>query len=185
VSHRIPEIFPNPELFDPDRYSPERNEDHQPFSWVAFGGGRHKCTGNAFAMLQLKAIFCILLRRYEFELVDAPDSYQDDFEQMVVQPKEPCRVRYRKRVITKQASASQVAASKKKQAEPCPVFQVKVDYDLCQGHATCMTEAPEIFHVNEKGNLTVLLEMPPQELMKKAKLAEKYCPTKAIKIETH
>ncbi len=185
VSHRIPEIFPNPELFDPDRYSLERNEDQQPFSWVAFGGGRHKCTGNAFAMLQLKAIFCILLRRYEFELVDAPDSYQDDFEQMVVQPKEPCRVRYRKRVITKRASASQVVASKKKQAEPCPVFQVKVDYDLCQGHATCMSEAPEIFHVDEKGSLTVLLETPPQELMEKAKLAEKYCPTKAIKIETH
>ena len=56
VSHRIAEVFPEPEKFDPDRYSEARQEDALPFSWIAFGGGKHKCTGNAFAMLQLKAI---------------------------------------------------------------------------------------------------------------------------------
>lgn len=186
VSHRIPEVFPDPEKFDPDRYTPERNEDETPFSWIAFGGGRHKCTGNAFAMLQLKAIFCILLRRYEFELVDSPESYVDDFEQMVVQPKEPCRVRYRRRSV--EASESKVAktmASVDAESEPCPFFQVNVDYDLCQGHATCMSEAPEIFHVDDSGKLKLLQENPPKALLEKAKLAEKYCPTKAIKIESH
>ncbi len=88
-------------------------------------------------------------------------------------------------MVSKQDSVNQAVVSEKKQEEACPFFQVKVDYDLCQGHATCMTEAPEIFHVDEKGSLTVLQETPSQELLEKAKLAEKYCPTKAIKIETH
>ena len=132
VSHRIPEIFPDPEKFDPDRYSPERNEDEIPFSWIAFGGGRHKCTGNAFAMFQLKAIFSILLRRYEFELIDPPESYVDDFEQMVVQPQDPCRVRYRKRKIVNDVESmeSTQTLAEPEAAEQCPFFQVKVDYDL-------------------------------------------------------
>ena len=187
VSHRIPEIFPDPEKFDPDRYLEGRNEDKIPFSWIAFGGGRHKCTGNAFAMLQLKAIFSILLRRFEFELVDASESYEDDFEQMVVQPKEPCRVRYRRRNIAavKAAAAKQQHVAATAEEEQCPFFKVTVDFDLCQGHATCMTEAPEIFHVNDAGELKILQENPPLDLLDKAKQAEKYCPTKAIKIESH
>ena len=102
VSHRIADVFPDPEKFDPDRYSETRQEDAKPFSWIAFGGGKHKCSGNAFAMLQLKAIFSILLRRYTFELIDDKDTYQDDFTQMVVQPVSPCRVRYIKRTELKE-----------------------------------------------------------------------------------
>ena len=187
VTHRIPEIFPDPEIFDPDRYAEGRNEDKLPFSWIAFGGGRHKCTGNAFAMLQLKAIFSILLRRYEFELVDPSDAYEDDFEQMVIQPKEPCKIRYRKRKIfaEKAADVKQHNAAVSPGQDPCPFFKVSVDYDLCQGHATCMTEAPEIFHVDDAGQLQVLQENPAMDLLHKARQAEKYCPTKAIKIETH
>ena len=184
VSHRIPEVFPDPEKFDPDRYTPERKEDAIPFSWVAFGGGKHKCTGNAFAMLQLKAIFSILLRRFEFELIDDPDSYADDFTKMVIQPGEPCKVRYRKREVT--VAKDRVAPSAaENQSAPCPVFQVQVDYGLCQGHAACMTEAPEIFSVADSGELTVLQENPPNALLEKARQAEKHCPNKAIKIVSH
>ncbi|MCK5356221.1 MAG: cytochrome P450, partial [Methyloprofundus sp.] len=182
VSHRIPEIFPNPEVFDPDRFTEERQEDAIPFSWVAFGGGRHKCSGNAFAMLQLKAIYAILLRRYKFELVDPPESYQDDYKQMVVQPGSPCRVRYIKRgTIQQAASADKNEASET--ANDQTHFKVEVDYDLCQGHANCMAEAPEIFQVDDKGTLTVLQETPDNALLKKAQAAARYCPTGAIKIK--
>ena len=47
---------------------PPREEDKQVFAWIPFGGGRHRCVGAAFAMMQLKAIFSVLLRRYEFEM---------------------------------------------------------------------------------------------------------------------
>ena len=48
-----------------------------------------------------------------------------------------------------------------------------------------MTEAPEIFQVADSGELTVLQENPPKHLLEKARQAEKYCPTKAIKIISH
>jgi sterol 14-demethylase len=184
VSHRIADVFPDPEKFDPDRYSETRQEDAAPFSWIAFGGGKHKCSGNAFAMLQLKAIFSILLRRYTFELIDDKDTYQDDFTQMVVQPLSPCRVRYKKRALTKKAFVEPTAHIAEERVQPSPGFQITIDRELCQGHATCMTEAPELFQVDDAGNVTVLQENPPLELLKKARQAEKYCPTKAIKI-TH
>ena len=184
VSHRIADIFPDPEKFDPDRYSEARQEDARPFSWIAFGGGKHKCSGNAFAMLQLKAIFSILLRRYTFELIDDKDTYQDDFTQMVVQPKSPCRVRYIKRTGIKEGAVESTRNNEQESAQTGSGFQIKIDRELCQGHATCMTEAPELFQVDDAGNVTVLQENPPLDLLEKARQAEKYCPTKAIKIES-
>lgn len=181
VSHRIAEVFPDPQKFDPDRFTKERQEDARPFSWIAFGGGRHKCSGNAFAMLQLKAIYVILLRRYQFSLVDAPESYQDNYQQMVVQPNSPCMVHYTKRNnIQQTAVASQPAIHKT--IKPSNCFKVEVDDDLCQGHANCMSEAAEIFQVDDKGRLTVVQETPDNILLKKAQAAVKYCPTAAIKI---
>lgn len=183
VSHRIADVFPDPEKFDPDRYSEARQEDAKPFSWIAFGGGKHKCTGNAFAMLQLKAIFSILLRRYTFELIDDKDNYQDDFTQMVVQPVSPCRVRYKKRMEIKGAVSESEKKSGQEGAQSVSGLHIKIDRELCQGHATCMAEAPELFQVDDAGNVTVLQENPSQELLTKARQAEKYCPTKAITIE--
>jgi sterol 14-demethylase len=100
VSNRMPEHFPEPERYDPSRYLPPRQEDAQPFAWIPFGAGRHRCVGAAFAMMQLKAIVSILLRRYELELAQAPESYTNDHSKMVVSVRQPCRVRYRRRVVS-------------------------------------------------------------------------------------
>ncbi len=185
VSHRIAEIFPNPDKFDPERFTEERQEDATPFSWIAFGGGRHKCSGNAFAMLQLKAIHAILLRRYRFELVDAPESYIDNYKEMVVQPNSPCRVRYIKRSV--QQTQTNTESEQKTEATasntPSNCFKLDIDMDLCQGHANCMAEAPELFQVDDKGVLTVLNDTPDNALLKKAQMAVRYCPTAAIKIK--
>lgn len=181
VTHRIPELFPQPDRFDPDRYSPERAEDRDLFGWQAFGGGRHKCSGNAFALFQIKAIFCVLLRRYEFELVGSPESYRDDYRKMVVEPGSPRLVRYRKR----QNSALIGARKETMRARNDAIaerFRIVVDRDLCKGHAHCVAEAPEIFLVDEKGRLEVLEERPSVALIEKARAAEKYCPNQAIRI---
>ena len=97
VSHRISSVFHNPEVFDPDRFAKGREEDRKAgkFSFISFGAGRHRCMGNAFALLQVKTIFAILLRRYEFELVG--DPHEADFHGVVVGPRQPCRIRYRRR----------------------------------------------------------------------------------------
>jgi ferredoxin len=61
-------------------------------------------------------------------------------------------------------------------------MKIVMDYDLCQGHAVCMGEAPEVFHVDAKGIHTVLQESPPEELREKVEAAVEYCPTGAIRI---
>ena len=62
-------------------------------------------------------------------------------------------------------------------------MRIKVDFDLCQGHANCMGEAPEVFKVDDKGFLNILQEEPPEALREQVELAVKYCPTNAITLE--
>ncbi|WP_280264137.1 cytochrome P450 [Nocardia wallacei] len=98
VSNRIPEDFPEPDRFDPGRYlDPNQADLVNRWTWIPFGAGRHRCVGAAFALMQLKAIFSILLRDWEFEMVQPSDSYRNDHSKMVVQLQQPCAVRYRRR----------------------------------------------------------------------------------------
>jgi sterol 14-demethylase len=60
--------------------------------------------------------------------------------------------------------------------------KIVVDRDLCQGHASCEGEAPELFSVSKKGDLTILQPEPPEKLRRAAELAVKYCPTHALSI---
>jgi sterol 14-demethylase len=96
VSNRDPARFPDAERYLPERYLPGREEDKQAFAWIPFGAGRHRCVGAAFAMMQLKAIFSVLLRGFSFEMAEPPESYRNDHSRMVVQLRQPCRVRYRR-----------------------------------------------------------------------------------------
>jgi sterol 14-demethylase len=93
VAHRLPEHFPDPERFDPHRPEPENK-----FALIPFGGGSRKCVGNAFAILQVKRIFCELLRHYEFELAGPAESYNEIMPSLILRPGDPCVLRYRRRV---------------------------------------------------------------------------------------
>lgn len=98
VSNRIESDFPKGESFDPSRYIDPRQEDMQNrWTWIPFGAGKHRCVGNAFAMMQMKAIFSVILRDYSFEAAQPLESYADDFTKMVIQLEQPCKVRYRRR----------------------------------------------------------------------------------------
>ena len=100
VSNRIAEDFPDPDAFVPERYLEPRAEDRaNPWTWIPFGAGRHRCVGAAFAMMQLKAIFSVLLRNWDFELAQPSDSYRNDHSKMVVQLARPCVVRFRRRPV--------------------------------------------------------------------------------------
>jgi sterol 14-demethylase len=190
VTHRLPSLFSNPEVFDPDRFSPERAEDKNLMAYQPFGGGKHKCSGNAFALFQIKAIFAILLRRYDFALVDSPDTYVDDYKEMIVQPKSPCKVRYSRRRSDSFSSAYGRATAT--QQANCPFHEesadspaslhIRVDSNLCQGHAVCTGEAPEYFRVDDAGILHLVKDrISPQDKQKIDK-AIAYCPNQALSI---
>ena len=98
VGMRLPDVFPNPNAFDPDRFGPGREEDKSsPYAYMGFGGGMHSCMGQNFAFVQVKTILSVLFREYEMEMVskDMPDI---DYAAMVVGPKGDCRIRYKKRI---------------------------------------------------------------------------------------
>ena len=61
-------------------------------------------------------------------------------------------------------------------------MKIIVDRDLCQGHAACEGEAPEVFSVSKQGELTILEPEPPESLRPAVELAVKYCPTHALSI---
>ena len=90
--------LPRSRRLRPEPYDKPRQEDviHR-WTWIPFGAGRHRCVGAAFAQMQIKAIFSVLLREYEFEMAQPADSYHNDHSKMVVQLARPARVRYRKR----------------------------------------------------------------------------------------
>ncbi|MGB6059204.1 MAG: cytochrome P450 [Microthrixaceae bacterium] len=98
VSNRIPEAFDDSQDFDPSRYIDPRSDDlDNPWNWIPFGAGRHRCVGANFAMMQLKAIFSVLLQNWTFEMAQPAESYRNDHSKMVVQLQQPCLVNYRRR----------------------------------------------------------------------------------------
>jgi len=185
VSNRDPAIFRDPQRFDPTRYEPGRAEDDHIFGWIPFGAGRHRCVGAAFAMMQVKAIFSILLRRYEFELAQPPETYREDHSKMVVQLAQPCRVRYRKRpqAARSEPQASEVHKDASLIGKAAAGPRVAVDLDLCQGHAVCVSECPEVFRIDPETKQVVILDpTPPEVLRPMVDAAIRHCPTHALKV---
>ena len=96
VSHRLPHVFADPERFFPDRFAPPASEDKQHhYALIGFGGGKHACMGKNFAYMQLKAIWTVLLDRFDFSLSGA--FPRPNYGSWVTGPERPCRVRYRRR----------------------------------------------------------------------------------------
>ncbi|GCE22914.1 cytochrome P450 [Dictyobacter kobayashii] len=72
-SHMLPQIFKDPEKFDPDRFAAPREEHKKnPYALVGFGGGPRICIGINFAQVEIKAMVSHILRNYKLELI--PDQ---------------------------------------------------------------------------------------------------------------
>ena len=66
--HRRPQFFPDPERFDPDRWTPEREPALPKFAYMPFGGGPRVCIGNGFALMEAHLIVAAVARRYRLRL---------------------------------------------------------------------------------------------------------------------
>ncbi|MBT2459635.1 cytochrome P450, partial [Streptomyces sp. ISL-86] len=71
VTHRHPGYWPDPDRFDPDRFTPEAEAERPRYAWFPFGGGPRACIGQHFSMLESVIALAMILRSYEFEVVDA------------------------------------------------------------------------------------------------------------------
>ncbi len=69
VTHRLPRLWPNPEGFDPSRFTKEAKEARHKHAYLPFGGGPRTCIGNAFAMMELQIVLPMIIQRYRLDLV--------------------------------------------------------------------------------------------------------------------
>jgi cytochrome P450 len=64
VVHRRPNLWPDPERFDPARFTPEREAARPRFAYIPFGGGPRGCIGSQFAMVEAQLIVAAVARRF-------------------------------------------------------------------------------------------------------------------------
>jgi len=95
VAMRLPHVFKEPDLFDPDRFAAPREEHKTPYAYLGFGGGMHQCMGQQFGYLQVKTILATLFSKYEIEMLGPLP--EPDYTAMVVGPKGHPMVRYKRR----------------------------------------------------------------------------------------
>jgi cytochrome P450 len=69
VTQRDARYYPEPERFDPGRFSPERLKQVRDGTYLPFGAGVHMCIGNHFALMESQIILAALLARFTFSTV--------------------------------------------------------------------------------------------------------------------
>lgn len=62
--HRMENLYPNPDVFDPDNFLPERQAKRHYYAFVPFSAGPRSCVGRKYAMLKLKILLSTILRNY-------------------------------------------------------------------------------------------------------------------------
>lgn len=65
--HHDPESYADPERFEPERF----RSAPEPYSWLPFGGGAHRCIGSALAELEIKVALATILNRVAIGPVDS------------------------------------------------------------------------------------------------------------------
>ncbi|KAF2881983.1 hypothetical protein ILUMI_24186 [Ignelater luminosus] len=66
--HQDPEYFPDPEVFNPDRFSEENKSSIKPYSYLPFGEGPRACIGLRFGLMQIRMGLTLLLKDYKITL---------------------------------------------------------------------------------------------------------------------
>ena len=90
--HHDPDIYPDPFAFRPERFL---EEGPGTYTWIPFGGGRRRCLGGSFAMLEMKLAIRSALRRYPLE--PAPELENTRRRSITISPRHGARVVLRER----------------------------------------------------------------------------------------
>jgi cytochrome P450 len=68
VTHRHPQFWENPAVFDPQRFDPRQNVERPRYAYFPFGGGPRMCIGKGLALLEVQMVLCMLLQRFKFRV---------------------------------------------------------------------------------------------------------------------
>ncbi len=70
VIHRNPTYFPDPEKFDPERFSEEGRKQRHRMAHFPFGNGPRVCIGEAFARMEAALVLAVIAQKFDLVLVD-------------------------------------------------------------------------------------------------------------------
>lgn len=80
--HMNPEYWPDPQVYDPERFTPEASAGRPRFAYIPFGLGPRSCEGSTLAMVEAELVLAVLLKRFQFEL--APGQTVTPIERFVL-----------------------------------------------------------------------------------------------------
>jgi len=95
VTHRDARFFPQPDSFDPERWSGEREQLAPKFAYFPFGGGPRICIGNNFALIEAAILLAVVAQRFQISL--APGQTIEPLASITLRPRHGVRVRLRQR----------------------------------------------------------------------------------------
>jgi cytochrome P450 len=91
ISHRMPDAFPEPNRFRPERFDPQHGDPIESYAYIPFAAGPRSCIGAPFAMMEIRTVLAIILQRYRLDLV--PGQTVEMVLHTTLQPKYPIRMR--------------------------------------------------------------------------------------------
>ncbi|MGZ3710037.1 MAG: cytochrome P450 [Bdellovibrionota bacterium] len=91
LTHRTAEYWPNPDVFDPDRFAPENSVGRSKFAYFPFSWGPRQCIGLHFAMMEAVLTLSTLSRRFRLELM--PEYPVEPEDNVLLRPKNGIRMR--------------------------------------------------------------------------------------------
>lgn len=106
--HRDPKNFPQPEVFDAERFSPERIDEIPPYAYIPFGGGPRICIGNSMATMEIMLLAATVLQQFRLVL---DQSLPEPEMEIVLRPKGGLRMIARPRAWDQTAQAKGVRSN--------------------------------------------------------------------------
>ena len=91
IMQRTPEYFPDPLVFDPERFTPEAKAARPKFAYFPFGGGNRQCIGESFAWMEAILLTATIAQKWRLRMVPG--------QRVEVQPKITLRPKYAIRMI--------------------------------------------------------------------------------------
>jgi cytochrome P450 len=107
ASHRLPDVFPDPHSFQPERFAPDAKAALPRGAYIPFGGGSRTCIGMRFGQLEVRTIATLILSRFALSL---PPDFRLTIRQMpTISPREGLPMVVAPRIATPSAPLSRMS----------------------------------------------------------------------------
>jgi cytochrome P450 len=109
ASHHLPDVWRDPERFDPERFADGARDAIPKGAYIPFGGGSRTCIGMRFGQLEVRTIATLILSRFRLEL--QPDFALEIRQMPTISPREGLPMTVRERAVIPQRSRAAMVAS--------------------------------------------------------------------------